>query len=122
VTESSVALPPVSVETHLPHYTSAIPTIEWSPVAPDNKPVLVCRSCGDTMQHLRTIPKLGTRLEQFIFVCPSCGEVSTKEVKRSLWRDILKIRREQIARPVKINRARLHTTARTTQRALPDIQ
>ena len=40
----------------------------------------ICPSCGDTMQHLRTIPKLGARLVQFIFVCPSCEQVETKEV------------------------------------------
>ncbi len=51
-----------------------------SPLVTDTV-VLVCPSCGDTMQHLRTIPKLGARLEQFIFVCPSCEEVSTKKVK-----------------------------------------
>jgi hypothetical protein len=33
------------------------------------------------MKHLRTIPKLGVRLEKLIFVCPSCKEVDTKEVK-----------------------------------------
>jgi hypothetical protein len=32
------------------------------------------------MQHLRTIPKLGARLEQFMFACPSCEKVETKEV------------------------------------------
>jgi hypothetical protein len=56
--------------------------IECSPVVPDNTPVLICPSCGDTMQHVRTIPKLGARLDQFIFVCPSCEQVETKEVKR----------------------------------------
>ena len=56
--------------------------IECSPVAPDNTPVLICPSCGDTMQHVRTIPTLGARLDQFIFVCPSCEQVETKEVKR----------------------------------------
>ena len=50
-------------------------------VVPDNTPVLICPSCGDTMQHFRTIPKLGARLEQFIFVCPSCKGVDTREVK-----------------------------------------
>jgi hypothetical protein len=51
-------------------------------VLPDNTPVLICPSCGDTMQHLRTIPKLGARLEQFMFVCPSCEQVETKEVHK----------------------------------------
>ena len=58
------------------------PLFECPPLVPDNTPVLICPSCGDTMQHLRTIPKLGARLEQFIFVCPSCELVEIKEVKR----------------------------------------
>jgi hypothetical protein len=62
------------------YYPPSIPAIECSPLVSDNAPVLVCPSCGDTMQHLRTIPKLGARLEQFIFVCPSCETVETKEV------------------------------------------
>ena len=61
--------------------TPLIPAIECSAQVPDNTPVLICPSCGDTMQHLRTIQKLGARLEQFIFVCPSCEHVETKEVK-----------------------------------------
>ena len=63
------------------YYPPSIPAIECSPLVPDTL-VLVCPSCGDTMQHLRTIPKLGARLEQFIFVCPSCEEASTRKVKR----------------------------------------
>jgi predicted RNA-binding Zn-ribbon protein involved in translation (DUF1610 family) len=63
-------------------HVPSTPAIECSPVAPDNTPVLICPSCGDTMQHVRTIPKLGARLEQFIFVCPSCEQVEIKEVKR----------------------------------------
>ena len=59
------------------HQTS-IPAIECPPLVPDNTPVLICPSCGDTMQHLRTISKLEARLEQFIFVCPSCEQVETK--------------------------------------------
>ena len=62
------------------YHTPSISAIECSKV-PDNMPVLICPSCGETMQHLRTIPKLGARLEQFIFVCPSCEQVETKEVK-----------------------------------------
>jgi predicted RNA-binding Zn-ribbon protein involved in translation (DUF1610 family) len=44
----------------------------------DNTPMLVCPSCGDTMNHLRTIPSLGVRQEQLVFVCPSCKELDTK--------------------------------------------
>ena len=62
------------------YHTPSIPAIECTPLVPDDTLVLICPSCGDTMQHLRTIPKLGARLEQFIFVCPSCDQVEIKEV------------------------------------------
>ena len=64
------------------YYPPSIPAIECSPLVPDNTTILVCPSCGETMKHLRTIPKFGVRLEQFIFVCPSCEEVDTKEAKQ----------------------------------------
>jgi hypothetical protein len=64
------------------YQTPSILPIECPPLVPDNTPLLICPSCGDTMQHVRTIPKLGARLEQFIFVCPSCEQVETKEVLR----------------------------------------
>ena len=64
------------------YHEPSIPAIECSQQVQDNTAVLICPSCGDTMQHRRTIPKLGARLEQFIFVCPSCEQVETKEVKR----------------------------------------
>ena len=35
------------------YHSPTIPAIECSPLAPDNTPVLICPSCGDTMQHLR---------------------------------------------------------------------
>ena len=41
------------------YYMPSIPAIECPPLVPDDTPVLVCPSCGDGMQHLRTIPKLG---------------------------------------------------------------
>jgi hypothetical protein len=59
------------------YHTRSIPALECSAQVPGNTPVLICPSCGDTMQHLRTIPKFGARLEQFIFVCPSCEQVET---------------------------------------------
>ena len=62
------------------NYTPSTPAIERSPLVPGNTPMLVCLSCGDTMQHLRTIPKLGVRLEKLIFVCPSCKGFDTKEM------------------------------------------
>jgi hypothetical protein len=43
---------------------------------------MVCLSCGDTMQHFRTISRLGIRPERFMFLCPSSKGVDTKEVKR----------------------------------------
>jgi Zn finger protein HypA/HybF involved in hydrogenase expression len=61
-------------------HTPLIPAIECSAQVPNNTPVLMCPSCGDNMQHLRTIPKLGARLEQFIFVCPSCEQVETRKL------------------------------------------
>ena len=64
------------------YYPPSIPAIECSPLVPENATILVCPSCGDTMKHLRTIPKLGVRLEQFIFVCPSCEEVDTRKLSR----------------------------------------
>ena len=40
------------------YYTPSTPAIERSPPVPGNTPTLVCLSCGDTMEHLRTIPNL----------------------------------------------------------------
>jgi hypothetical protein len=48
---------------------------------PMGPPTLVCRCCGDTMDHSRTILKFGVRFEQLIFVCPSCKAVDTKVLK-----------------------------------------
>ena len=58
------------------------PSIHAIELVPDDAPVLVCPSCGDTMKHLRTIPKFGVRLEQFIFVCPSCEGIDSREVHK----------------------------------------
>jgi hypothetical protein len=58
------------------------PVIERPPLVPDRGPTIVCRCCGDTMKHFRTIPRLGVRPEQFMFRCPSCKGVDTKELKR----------------------------------------
>jgi hypothetical protein len=57
--------------------------IERSPSVPDRGLTIVCRSCGDTMKHFRTISKFGVRPEQFMFRCPSCKGVDTKQVKRA---------------------------------------
>ena len=66
------------------HYTYApsARTVERLPRVPDRTPTMLCVSCGDTMKHVRTIEKLGVRPQQFIFVCPSCKGVDTKEGKR----------------------------------------
>jgi hypothetical protein len=56
-------------------------TVKRSPLVPDRGPTIVCRSCGDTMKHFRTISRLGVRPEKFMFRCPSCKGVDTKEVK-----------------------------------------
>jgi hypothetical protein len=45
------------------YYTPSIPAIECPPLVPDNTPTPICPPCGDTMKHVRTIPKLGVRLE-----------------------------------------------------------
>jgi hypothetical protein len=63
------------------HHPPSTPAIERLPAAPDTAPTMLCLSCGDTMKHLRTIAELGVRPKQFIFVCPSCKGVDTKEGK-----------------------------------------
>jgi hypothetical protein len=66
----------------MPCYLPSTPTMERSPPVRDSAPTLVCLSCGDTMKHRRTIPKLGVRPEKLIFICPSCKAIDTKEFKR----------------------------------------
>ena len=60
----------------------ATPAIARSPMVPDRGPTIVCRTCGDNMKHFRTISRLGVRPEKFMFRCPSCKGVDTKELKR----------------------------------------
>ena len=62
------------------YYTPSTPAIERSPPVPGNTPTIVCVSCGDAMDLVRTIPKLGVRPEKLIFHCPSCKVVDTKEL------------------------------------------
>ena len=66
------------------HYTHtpSTPAIERLPRVPDRTPTMLCVSCGDTMKHVRTIEKLGVCRQRFIFVCPSCKGVDTKEGTR----------------------------------------
>jgi len=92
----------------MPHYTPSTPAIDSSLPIRGDPPSLVCPSCGDTMKVFRTIPKLGVRPEQLIFICPSCKEVTAK---RYLWRDILNMRRERAGHPVKTNHALLRAMA-----------
>ncbi len=63
------------------HHPLSTLIVKRSPPVPDSmRPVLVCPSCGDTMEHLRTIPELGVRPENLVFVCPSCKEVETRQL------------------------------------------
>ena len=41
----------------MPYYTPSTPAIERSPPAPGNTPILVCLSCGDTMEYRPHDPK-----------------------------------------------------------------
>ena len=63
------------------YYKPSTPAIERSPLVPDRSPTIVCRTCGDTMKHFRTILRLGVRPEKFMFRCPSCQGVDTREVE-----------------------------------------
>ena len=92
----------------MPRHTRSTATIDSPVLIHGGPPSLVCPSCGDTMTLSRTIPKLGVRPEQLIFICPSCKEVAAK---RYLWRDILKMRRERTEHPVKTNHASQRVTA-----------
>jgi hypothetical protein len=64
------------------YFTPLIPASERPPALSDRTPTILCISCGDTMKYSRTIEKLGIRPEQFVFVCPSCKGVDSKEAKR----------------------------------------
>jgi hypothetical protein len=37
------------------YYKPSTSAIERSPLVPDRGPTIVCRTCGDTMKHFRTI-------------------------------------------------------------------
>jgi hypothetical protein len=65
----------------MPYHSPSTIADEGSHPLPDSNRTLVCPSCGDTMRHLRTVPKIGVRQEKLIFACPSCKEVDTKEIK-----------------------------------------
>ena len=63
----------------MPNYTPSSSAVERSLLYPLETSI-VCLSCGDTMKRLRRMPALGVRSERFIFVCPSCKGVGTKEL------------------------------------------
>jgi protein-arginine kinase activator protein McsA len=67
----------------MPYDTVSTLAVERSSLVPDKGRTIVCRSCGDTMKHFRTISRFGVRPEQFMFRCPSCKAVDTKQVKRA---------------------------------------
>src|ERR1022692_1265461 len=52
-------LAPVSVESRMLHYDPSSLAIERA--VPDSTAPIVCLTCGDTMNHFRTISKLGLR-------------------------------------------------------------
>jgi len=64
---------------HYPPSNCAVAVPVPDPIAPAT---LVCRCCGDTMKHSRTVLEFGVRRERLIFVCPSCKAVDTKELRR----------------------------------------
>ena len=66
----------------MPYDKPSTPAIARSPLVPDRGRTVVCRICGDTMKHFRTISKLWMRRERLLFVCPSCKGIDTKEVER----------------------------------------
>jgi hypothetical protein len=65
----------------MPYYAGLNPSSDRLAAIPVSKQTLVCPTCGDTMKHLRTLAKFGVRREKLMFVCPSCKEVETKELK-----------------------------------------
>jgi hypothetical protein len=71
----------------MPYYRPSTPHIERPHRVLVSTRTIVCLSCGDTMKHLRTLPKLGVRQEKLIFVCPSCKGVGTKELMHTRHRD-----------------------------------
>ena len=65
----------------MPYFTPSTPVIGRSlPIVPNSPPPLACLSCGDGMELVRTIPRLGVLPELLVFHCPSCKEVDAKEL------------------------------------------
>jgi hypothetical protein len=67
----------------MPHDTPSNPAIERLPLVLDRGRTIVCVCCGDTMKHFRTVARSGVRPEQFMFRCPSCKGVETKQLNRA---------------------------------------
>jgi hypothetical protein len=65
----------------MPYYPPSSCAVAAPARPPTGPATLVCRCCGDTMKHSRTILKFGVRAERLIFVCPSCKAVDSKELK-----------------------------------------
>ena len=64
------------------YYTPSIPAIECPPLVPDNTPVLVCPSCGDTMKHLRTTQNSERAWSSSFLSAPPASRSITKEGHR----------------------------------------
>jgi hypothetical protein len=79
----------------VPNQKPSSPVIERSPpIVPDNPPTLACLSCGDAMELVRTIPKLGVLPELLVFHCPSCKEVDTMDLMSARHETALVLLRE----------------------------
>ena len=74
------------------YYMPSIPAIECPPLVPDDTPVLVCPSCGDTMQHPddpKTWSAFGTVYLRLLFLRRGRYKmkfISTRHETASLWR------------------------------------
>lgn len=64
------------------HYAPSPSAVARSRPYPTGQRTILCLCCGDTMKHFRTVAKLGVRPERFIFVCPSCNGVDSRELKQ----------------------------------------
>jgi hypothetical protein len=67
----------------MPYEKPSTSAIERLPLHPPETPTIVSVSCGDAMKRFRTIAKHGMRSQQFVFICPSCKGIDTREVTRA---------------------------------------
>jgi hypothetical protein len=49
---------------------------ECAPAARE-APSFACLFCGNEMNYVRTIPRLGVLPELFVFHCPTCNDLAT---------------------------------------------